>query len=38
MKKNCKHPSENVVHVYEKDSALGDSYWCGLCDELLQVG
>ena len=34
----CAHPSEATVHKYDEDSLLGDSYWCGACGELLQVG
>lgn len=34
----CKHPNESVVHKYDKSSRLGDSYWCGVCGMLLQVG
>jgi hypothetical protein len=35
---NCKHPTEEILHEYDEDSILGDSYWCGVCNELLQVG
>ena len=38
MLNDCKHPTEEIVHEYDEDSILGDSYWCGLCSELLQVG
>ena len=34
----CTHPSEAMVHQYSEDSLLGDSYWCGSCGDLLQVG
>jgi hypothetical protein len=34
----CKHPTDSIVHEYDEDSILGDAYYCGLCDELLQVG
>ena len=35
---DCKHPTEEILHEYDESSVLGDSYWCGLCNELLQVG
>jgi len=34
----CQHPTDQIVHQYDPDSILGDSYWCGVCDMLLQVG
>ena len=34
----CIHPLEYIQHEYDEDSILGDSYWCGECGELLQVG
>ena len=34
----CLHPSESMLHRYDEDSVLGDSYWCGVCGMLLQVG
>ena len=34
----CKHPTDSIIHRYDEDSKLGDSYWCGVCDMLLQVG
>ena len=34
----CTHPVDSVEHHYDEDSILGDSYWCGECGELLQVG
>ena len=38
MKDNCEHPVDKTIHEYDETSILGDSYWCGLCGELLQVG
>ena len=35
---DCKHPSSDVVHIYDEDSLLGDSYYCGICGDLTQVG
>ena len=37
-KENFHSGMDNVVHVYDEDSRLGDAYYCGLCNELLQVG
>lgn len=34
----CQHPTDMIRHEYDPDSRLGDSYWCGVCDMLLQVG
>ena len=36
----CAHPIERWVHVtFDKDNGgVGDSYDCGLCDALMQVG
>ena len=35
---NFHNGMHNVVHEYDEDSKLGDAYYCGLCNELLQVG
>lgn len=34
----CEHPIKYWVHAFDPDQALGDSYRCGLCGELTQVG
>lgn len=37
---DCAHPIERWVHVtFDKDNGgVGDSYDCGVCDALMQVG
>lgn len=35
---SCEHPIDEWKHEYDEDSILGDSYYCGLCGELTQVG
>ena len=34
----CEHPRDKMYHEYDDSSILGDSYWCGVCGMLLQVG
>jgi hypothetical protein len=38
MNNDCKHLIEDVVHIYDEESLLGDSWYCGKCGELRQVG
>ena len=33
----CDHKIENWEHESYEDG-LGDAYWCGDCNELMQVG
>lgn len=35
--KACEHKMENWIHE-RYESGLGDAYWCGDCNELMQVG
>lgn len=34
----CPHPIDEWDHEYDEDSILGDAYYCGRCNELMQVG
>jgi hypothetical protein len=34
----CPHPIDEWDHEYDEDSLLGDAYYCGRCNELMQVG
>jgi len=37
-RENYHNGKPDIFRVYDEDSILGDAYYCGLCNELLQVG